>query len=208
MKKITIISSVLCLLFLPFNAFSSVIFGLTGGYHYDVGRMNEKKGIEGDVQQNVALGALFKIDLGPMFARSGVDFSYPFEKGRVSASVYDIEKTAVYFTEVPLYAGLRFPIRDFGEVYLGGGGAYVFSSGEIKTSAGDVSVSEQLFGFGIIGGIQYDLSSTVYFVLEWEYISLSGVPLVSTGGTYKDYSFDYGGSRVRIGAAYRLGDFR
>ena len=107
---------------------------VTAGYQYDVGNMNDRRGIEGDVQQNAAPGVLFKLDMSAFFIRTGAEFSYPFEKGRVSSSVYNIEQTVVYFIEVPVYAGLRFPIRDFGEIYIGGGGSYIFSMGRVKTT--------------------------------------------------------------------------
>ncbi len=206
MRKLSIITSILYITFSAVPLFAQVKTGITAGYQYDVGNMNDRRGIEGDVQQNAAPGVLFKLDMSAFFIRTGAEFSYPFEKGRVSSSVYNIEQTVVYFIEVPVYAGLRFPIRDFGEIYIGGGGSYIFSMGRVKTSSGRETLSEQLFGFGIIAGLEYSLFVDVTLLFEWEYLSCTGSPAASSGATYDDYTVDYSGSRFRMGLTYRFGE--
>ena len=107
----------------PLYSQERVSAGIIAGYHYDAGNFSGKQNFDGTVQQNISAGAVFKLDFNFIFLRSGVEFSYPFIKGKYGG---DIKSTEVYFSEVPLYAGLNLPIMNIGAFYMGEGGAYIF----------------------------------------------------------------------------------
>ncbi len=180
--------------------------GLTVGYQHDAGMLSEKSGIQGDAQQNFSAGIVIKLDMGRLFLRSGVEYSYPFETGTVeSDSTVILNETAIAFTEVPVYAGINISIRDFGAFYMGGGGSYIFGSGHVKTSAGNVNINEQLFGYGLLAGIESEIYSNASLLFEWEYMTARSSPVASAYGSgYDDYPIDYSGHRVRFGVIYHF----
>lgn len=204
MKKIIII----LLLFTASLIYAEDRFsaGITAGYQYDAGMLSEKAGVQGKVQHNVTTGLVLKLDISRLFLRTGVEYSYPFQKGKISCSSTTgcIEETAISFIEVPVYAGANLVIRDFGAFYMGAGGSYIFGSGNVKTSSGKEKINEQLFGYGMIAGIQYEIYSNASLLFEWEYMAARTSPVASTNGTYNDYSIDYSGQRIRIGAIYHF----
>jgi len=179
--------------------------GLTGGYQYDVGMLSEKSGIQADVQQNISAGLVLKVDMSRLFIRSGAEYSYPFSKGQITnSSAGNVLETEIIITEVPLYAGINLPIRDFGLFYMGGGGSYIFGSGHVKTSSGNEKINEQLFGWGLIAGIESEIYSDASLLLEWEYMAARSSPVASTSPAYEDYCIDYSGYRVRFGVIYHF----
>jgi len=179
--------------------------GVTAGYQYDVGMISEQTGLQGKVQQNISAGFVLKLDMSRLFLRTGVEYSYPFQKGKISySSAGSVERTAVSFIEVPVYTGVNLVIRDFGAFYMGGGGSYIFGSGNVKTASGNKKINEQLFGYGIIAGVQSEIYSNASLLFEWEYMSARTSPVASTAGTYKDYSIDYSGQRFRFGIIYHF----
>jgi len=113
-------------------------------------------------------------------------------------------ETEVAFTEVPVYAGINLPIRDFGVVYMGGGGSYIFGSGHLKTTSGNEKINEQLFGYGLIAGIESEIYSNASLLFEWEYLAARSSPAASASGVYDDYYIDYSGHRFRFGVIYHF----
>lgn len=180
--------------------------GLTFGYQQDVGMLSEKNIIRGNIQNNMSAGMALKLDLSIFFVRTGAEYSHPVKKGViVNSTAGAITGTALSFIEAPLYFGINLPLKDFGSLYIGGGGSYIFGMGSVKTSAGEASVSEQLFGYGMLAGIEYEIYSNASFIFEWEYMTARSSPLASTGaGTYDDYYADYTGQRIRFGAVYHF----
>ena len=179
--------------------------GLYLGYQYDTGNLSEKP-LEADLQQNIAAGCLLRIDLGMLFFRTGADFSYPVIKGRIiNGTGGDVTGTDIYFVEVPVFAGIDIPVRDYGLFYMGAGGSYIFGMGSIETGPGDEKINEQLFGWGFIAGIESVINGDVSLFVEWEYITVSSSPVASSGaGAYDDYCIDYSGSRYRLGVMYHF----
>lgn len=190
---------------LPVSAAGTISGGLYLGYQYDVGNLSEKP-LDADLQQNVAIGGLLRIDLGMLFFRTGADCSYPAEKGRViNGTGGDVTGTRAWFVEVPVYAGIDIPVRDFGMFYMGGGGSYIFGMGSVATVSGNEKINEQLFGWGFIAGIESVITGDVSLFLEWEYVTVSSSPVAASGaGTYDDYYIDYTGSRYRLGVMYHF----
>lgn len=204
MKRIIII---LILLFASHILYAEdkISAGLTGGYQYDVGSLSDKSGIQADVQQNISAGLALKLDMTMLFLRTGVEYSYPFSKGQITnASAGNVLETEIIFTEVPVYAGINLPIRDFGLVYMGGGGSYIFGTGHVKTASGNEKINEQLFGWGLIAGIESEIYSDASLLFEWEYMAARSSPAASTSALYDDYYIDYSGHRIRLGVIYHF----
>jgi len=190
---------------MPLYSVGTISGGLYLGYQYDMGNLSEKS-VDAGLQQNVAAGALIRIDLGILFFRTGAEFSYPFEKGRIRNSPPgDITGTDSWFIEVPVYAGLGMPVRDYGMFYMGAGGSYIFGMGSVSTTSKEEKINEQLFGWGFIAGIESFINSDLSLFLEWEYMTVSSSPLASSGaGAYDDYYMDYTGNRYRLGVMYHF----
>ena len=179
--------------------------GLTTGYQYDTGMLSDKGGLQAEFQQNISIGVIIKLDMGRLFLRSGIEYSYPFAKGDIkNSSAGDVEETAIAFLEAPIYGGINLSLRDFGAFYLGGGGSYIFGSGYVETSDKKEKISEQLFGYGIIAGIESEIYSDASFMFEWEYVTARCSPVASRDGLYDNYSIDYSGCRVRMGVMYHF----
>ena len=211
MKRIFVIILIIMIFFIVNNLSAEDRFsaGLTAGYQYDVGMLSEKKSVQAQVQHNISAGAVIKLDMSRLFLRTGVEYSYPFDKGViVNGTAGDVLETEITFIEVPVYGGINLPIRDFGNFYIGAGGSYVFGTGHVKTSAGNVDISEQLFGYGFLAGIESEIYSDASLLFEWEYMAARSSPVASTGaGTYDDYSIDYSGNRFRFGVIYHFGRY-
>lgn len=200
-RRIYIILFMLSFIPAAASAAGRISGGLYAGYQYDVcGLSNRDIGV--DLQQNVALGGMLKIDIGFLFFRTGADFSYPVEAGTTAGNV---EKTKTYFIEVPVYAGLNIPVRNYGLFYMGGGGSYIFGMGKIDTASDSVSISEQLFGYGFIAGIESAITSDVSFFLEWEYMTAISSPVAASAAAGpEDFRMDYSGNRIRLGVMYHF----
>jgi len=204
MKKIIVLISIFAASLL--YAEDKLSAGLTAGYQYDVGMISEKGGIQGDAERNISAGLIIKLDMNRFFLRSGVEYSYPFENGKITynSAGPDVQETSLVFIEAPVYAGINLAIRDFGSFYIGGGGSYIFGSGIVKTSLKNVKVNEQIFGYGLIAGIESEVYSNASLIFEWEYMAARTSPVASASGLYDDYSIDYSGHRVRFGMIYHF----
>lgn len=179
--------------------------GLTAGYQYDTGMLSEKAGIQAKVQHNISAGLVLKLDMSRIFLRTGVEYSYPFQKGEIeNSSAGFVEGTAISFIEAPVYAGINLVLRDFGAFYMGGGISYIFGLGNVDTSSGDKKIREQVSGYGMIAGIQSEIYSNASILFEWEYMAARTSPVTSTAGVYDDYCIDYSGSRLRFGIIYHF----
>jgi opacity protein-like surface antigen len=211
MKRNFVIMLIIMLFFIVNNlsAEDRLSAGLTAGYQYDVGMLSGKKSLQARVQHNISAGAILKLDMSRVFLRTGFEYSYPFDKGViVNGTAGDVLETKIAFIEVPVYGGINLPIRDFGNFYIGGGGSYIFGTGHVKTSAGNVDISEQLFGYGFLAGIESEIYSDASLLFEWEYMAARSSPVASPGaGTYDDYSIDYSGNRIRFGVIYHFGRY-
>lgn len=204
MKKVIF----LILLMLPcmLSAGDKLSAGLTAGYQNDVGMLSDRRGVQADAQQNISAGLVLKLDMSKIFIRTGAEYSYPFDKGRFpDGSAGNVTGTEISFTEVPVYAGINLCIRDFGNFYIGGGGSYIFGTGKIRTVSGDANINEQLFGYGLIAGLEYEIYNNASFIFEWEYMAVRSSPAASSGaGTYNDFCVDYSGHRIRFGVIYHF----
>lgn len=204
MKKIIIIMMLItpCLA----SAGDKFSAGLTAGYQNDVGMLSERSGIQANPQQNFSAGLVLKLDMSRIFIRTGVEYSFPFIKGSIDdGTCGDVTGTVIRFTEVPVYGGINIILRDFGNFFIGGGGSYIFGTGKIRTVSGDAEINEQLFGYGLIAGLESDIYNDASFIIEWEYMSARSSPVASTGtGSFDDFCVDYTGHRIRFGVVYHF----
>ncbi len=208
MKKIIFVIAAFLLIQGTLLAEGKISAGVTAGYQYDTGNLSDKSGVEADTEQNLSIGAAFKLDMGFLFFRSGCEYSYPVEKGRVyNRYTGDMIETSLSFYEVPVYAGLNLPVRGYGFFYLGGGGSYIFGTGYVKTDR-KYSISEQLFGFGFLAGIESEIYNDASFIFEWEYMAARSSPVASASGVYDDYCIDYTGNRFRFGVIYHFNRYQ
>lgn len=182
--------------------------GVTAGYQYDAGGLSERGGVNADIEQNVSAGGVIKFDMGFIFLRSGCEYSYPVERGKIDdGSAGDIKITSLSFYEVPVYCGINLPVRGFGFFYLGGGGSYIFGTGYIKDVTRN-EISEQLFGWGFLAGIESEIYGDASIIFEWEYLSARSSPVASASGDYDDFCADYSGNRFRIGVIYHFNRYQ
>jgi hypothetical protein len=208
MKKIFFIIAAVLLAQGTLMAEGKISGGITAGYQHDTGNLSEKGGVNADVEQNLSAGAVFKLDMGFLFFRSGCEYSHPVEKGRFyNRYTGGMVETALSFYEVPVYAGLNLPVRGYGFFYLGGGGSYIFGTGYVETDRKN-DISEQLFGYGFLAGGESEIYNDASFIFEWEYMSASSSPVASVSGVYDDYCIDYTGNRFRIGIIYHFNRYQ
>lgn len=182
--------------------------GVSAGYQYDAGNFSERGGVNADIGHNLSAGGVLKFDMGFIFFRSGCEYSYPVEKGKIDdGSAGDVKVTSLSFYEVPVYCGINLPVRGFGFFYLGGGGSYIFGTGYVKTATRN-KISEQLFGWGFLAGIESEVYSDASVIFEWEYLAARSSPVASASGSYDDYCADYSGNRFRFGVIYHFNRYQ
>ncbi len=185
------------------SASGKISAGGSFGYQSDAGGFSKKSGTVADSQDNVSIGGIFKFDMEFIFFRTGVEYSRPIERGKIrEGTLGDIEYTKIIFWEVPVYGGLSLKIRDYGSLYFGGGGSYIFGTGYVEGTSKN-KINEQLFGNGFILGIESEIFNDMSLILEWEYISTMSSP-VAASASYNDVCIDYSGSRYRVGVIYHF----
>jgi opacity protein-like surface antigen len=207
MKKIILLPLLLLLVFDHSEMDAGEYVGIGGhaGLQYDVGNLGEQKGADFEGQHNVILGVTLKLDRDPLFFRTGADRTILFAKGKVlNNSIGTLESVNIQYTAIPMYAGLNFRIRDRGKFYIGFGLVFIIGSSELKTTAEKVKVNENDFATGFLTGVQLRVGNNIRVFAEWEYLSGRTGPVVntSTTNTWKDFSVDYTGHRIYIGASY------
>ncbi len=210
MKKIIFIF--LIILVFSFNgtlkAENMVGFGLNLGVQHNVGNYaSDDSSILLDPQNNYFVGISGKINVICLFARFGVDITYPINRGKVlEDSGSDIESYSIQYISVPLFLGFNYQILDIGNFYMGPGGAYILGSGKINYY--DTSLSDEIdtsaWGIGFISGVELELSKSIRFHFEWEYIDgrALSVQQSQTDNNWKDLYIDYTGHRLIIGLIY------
>jgi opacity protein-like surface antigen len=210
MKKIIVIYLFVLLFSLNgiLKAENNVGFGLHFGAHHNVGNYGSNDStILVDPQNNYFIGISGKTNFLCLFARFGADITYLINKGRVLENTSDnIQSYNLQYISVPLFLGFNYQILDIGHFYMGPGGAYLIGQGKINYI--DPSLSKEIntsaWGVGFITGIEFDLSKSIRFYFEWEYLDgrALSVQQSQTVHNWKDLYIDYSGHRVVIGLIY------
>jgi opacity protein-like surface antigen len=184
--------------------------GIHVGAHHNVGNMDSyDPSMQIKPQTSFLLGCAFKANLGFFFMRAGVDTSFVFSKGEVlePSSTDTVTSYEIQYSQVPFFAGLRFPVQDVGEFYLGGGGAYLLATGTVKHPAKE-EISATAIGYGFLAGMQLTLTPNVRLYMEWEYIDARSAPVLATqvapADNWKNLYIDFTGHRILLGAMYYL----
>ncbi len=191
----------------PIKARDFIGFGIHSGLQYDVGNLGAMNNIDYIGQHSAIAGISIKIDSTPFFFRAGADRSIMIAKGKVlNSSAGKLQELKIEYTSIPTYAGLNFKIRERGKFYIGFGDVYIVGSGKIKTTDREENINKNVFGLGILTGIQLRVGINTKVYAEWEYISAKTEPVVniSTGNSYKDFSIDFTGHRIHFGFSYYI----
>ncbi len=189
------------------NAGEYVGVGGYAGLQYDVGNLSGQKGADFEGQHNAIAGVIMKLDRDPLFFRTGANRTFLIAEGKVlNNSMGTLESLNIQYTSIPLYAGLNFRIRDRGKFYIGFGVAFIMGSGEVKTTNEKVKINENDFATGFMTGVQLRVGNNSRVFAEWEYLSGRTRPVINTSTTnaWKDFSVDYSGHRIYIGASYYI----
>jgi len=178
------------------------------GAHHDVGNMtNQNRSISQDPQNSLLVGFSFKANMYFLFFRTGCDASLTMNRGNVLDGSDEIEYSSFSYLTLPAFAGLRFPLKEAGEFYMGAGIVYFIGQGEIMldgaSSAEDVEAIA--LGYGLVTGIEFKLLQLLRLYMEWEYFDARSEPVMKTeGNTYDDFHMDFSGHRILIGVMYYI----
>lgn len=203
-----IIITILFMLYSPLFAQEFIGLGMHAGLHHDVGNQsNQNRMMDYEVQNNVLLGFSFKVNMYFLFVRTGCDVSFVLNKAKVENSSDELESMSLSYINVPAFLGLRFPLREMGELYMGMGISY--HVGEMKYRLASASTSddtlEVALGYGFVTGIEFKLFPFARIYMEWQYFdSRSDAAINTEGATYKDYHIDFSGHRIFLGAMYYI----
>ncbi len=178
-----------------------------GGQH-DVGKLSDQEsGMQTDPQNNLLAGISLKANMSFVFLRTGIDTTFLLNKGKVYEDSSQIKTSKLEYTAIPGFLGLRFPVKDMGEFYMGGGAAYFLGSGQIVMADGTKEeINTTALGYGFITGIEFTLVSSMKIYMEWEYIDARSGAVMKTQTTYgwKNLHIDYTGHRILFGVMYYL----
>jgi opacity protein-like surface antigen len=210
MKKF--IAIFLFILIFSFNgilkAENIVGFGLHLGAQHNVGNYaSNDSSIVVDPQNNYFIGISGKTNVLCLFARFGADITYPINKGKVLENpANNIQSYNIQYISAPLFLGFNYKVLDIGNFYMGPGGAYILGRGKINYNEPSLSkeINTSAWGIGFITGVEFDLSKSIRFYFEWEYLDgrALSVQQSQTDNNWKDLYIDYTGHRVMIGLIY------
>jgi opacity protein-like surface antigen len=181
--------------------------GIHVGVQHDVGNISSDPSIKVDPQNNSLVGFSLKFNMGSLFLRSGVDTTFLINQGDILENTAEIEYYRIQYTAIPAFLGFTFPIQDIGEFYMGGGMAYFFGTGKIKSSvSGKEDIQASAYGFGVMAGIQLNVISSIKLYMEWEYLDGRSEPITKTQSSYDwdNFYVDFTGHRIFLGIMYYL----
>lgn len=180
--------------------------GIHLGGHYNVGNINSQQpDILVESQTNLLLGLSLKTNFYFLFVRTGVDGTFLLNKGRVLEGSDQIQNYKIQYMSVPGFIGLRFPLKDSGECYIGGGIAYLWSYGSVKVRGyPSYDLNSSALGYGFLCGISLSFPVYVQLYLEWQYIDARTAAVIKTqsGYDWKNFYIDFTGHRFFVGVIY------
>jgi opacity protein-like surface antigen len=207
-KAFTCIMMVFLCLPITLRANDVLGLGIHLGAHHNVGYVNEQDtSVLTDPQNSMLLGLALKVNAAFFFIRTGFDTTFLLNQGEVLENSGQVEKYKLNYVAIPLFLGLRFPVKDRGEFYMGGGMAYFLGSGEVTlTSGATEDISAVNYGYGFITGVQFIVLPDVRFYMEWEYFEArsEAVLKTQTANAWDNFYIDYTGHRIILGVMYYL----
>lgn len=183
-------------------------FGIHFGMHQNVGNYKSNdSSVLVDPQNNFLYGISLKLNALCFFARTGIDFTYLMNKGKVLEDpANNIQSYNIQYRAIPFFLGFNYQILDTGNFYMGPGGAYIMGRGKMSYSDSSLSkkINTSAWGIGFISGLELSLSDAVRFYFEWEYLDGRALSVQQTQTTdnWKDLYIDYTGSRIMAGVIY------
>ena len=208
--KIKIALSVFFLLILtvsPSFAQDMLGLGVHLGVHHDVGNPSgQDPDLIYEPQNSLLLGFSFKINMHFLFLRTGFDTAFLVNKAKVHETSGSIESSSYKYIVVPAFIGIRYPLRNIGEFYMGAGVAYFLGTGNVTPLAGSrEDVDATASGYGFITGIEFKFFPSIHLYMEWEYFdSRSEAELNTAGESWDNYHVDFSGHRILLGAMYYI----
>ena len=159
-------------------------FGFHIGAEHNVGNISSyDPDIIIDPQNNYLLGFSCKSNFYCFFSRIGLDTSFLINRGEVlENSSNEIESLRIHYTSIPLFIGFNYKVLDVGNFYMGPGFSYIIGRGRIVCTSSFLSedIDTNVWGYGFIAGIELNLTSSVRFCFEWEYMDARSQPIQQT----------------------------
>ncbi len=184
-------------------------FGLHIGAQHDVGNFGSNDpSIQIDPQNNYFLGFSSKSNFFSfLFIKLGVDSTLLINKGEVlENSSAEIESLKIHYVSIPLFLGFNYKIMDVGNFYMGPGLAYLLGRGRITCTAPALSddIDTNTWGYGFIAGIELELTSSIRFYFELEYLDgrSTAVQQTQSSNEWKNFYINYSGPRLILGIMY------
>ena len=210
--KIKIAISVIFLLILtisPSIAQDMLGLGVHFGLHHDVGNPSgQDPDLIYEPQNSLLLGFSFKINMYFLFLRTGFDAAFVINSSEVFETSGNIEESSYNYIVVPAFIGIRYPLRNIGEFYMGAGVAYFMGTGKVKPvgAASSEDIDYMSSGYGFLTGIEFKFFPSIHLYMEWEYFDTRSSALLKTNpaNSWKDYHADLSGHRLLIGAMYYI----
>jgi opacity protein-like surface antigen len=185
--------------------------GVHLGAQHDVGNLSNQGGsFLYEPQNSMLMGFSFKANMSFLFFRTGCDVSMMINRnqGLDSTAVDGVEYASFSYLAVPGFIGIRYPLKNAGEFYMGAGVAYFIGTGEVKlvASAESEDVDAIALGYGFVTGIEFQLLPFLHLYMEWEYFDARSDPVMKSDAAlaWKDLHIDFSGHRILVGAMYYL----
>ena len=192
----------------PLAAQEIIGIGVHLGAHHDVGNLSgQDNNILHDPQNSLLAGFSLKANMAFLFFRTGCDVSMLANRSNVYDDTPVIEHSSLSYLSLPAFLGVRYPLKDIGELYMGAGMAYFIGTGEVKLAASATAddVEAIALGYGFVTGIEFKLLQFLNLYMEWEYFDVRSDPVLTTAGsTWDDFYIDFSGHRILVGAMYYL----
>lgn len=206
--KIVILALTLLQMVMPVAAQEFIGLGIHGGLQNDTGNLsNQYPTLEYESQNSALVGFSFKINMYFLFVRTGCDVAFVLNKAKIEDANSQLEWYSLRYIDVPSFAGLRYPLREMGEFYMGLGLIYCIGDVRYKLKTAESSSDTLAFarGWALLTGIEFRLFPFARLYMEWHFHDSRSEAVINTEGTtYNNHYIDFSGHRIFLGMMYYL----